>query len=428
MLKRWIDNVAIFVITLPIKSTEGCFSRAASIKNHDWLVMKGLNMKLGGWAVCVAGGVMQLASAADTVGRGYVSLRREAFQKEIDGRQVDLFTIRNKHGMQVSITNYGARVEQILVPDRDGRLGDVALGYESIDAVLAGQGSMGAFIGRYANRIKEGKFSLDGNEYHLTDPSHGGLKGSRFRVFDAEQLAPDAVQMSLLFKDGEEGFPGTLPLRVVYRVTDDDSLVIDYQAVAVDKATVFNFTNHTFFNLSGKSGTTILNHELMLVADQVLDVAPKLMPTGGFRNIHGTPLDFSSAKPIGQDIHADYDLIRYARGYDHHYVVRRDSSKSLSLDARLHDPYSGRVLEVWSTEPGIQVFTANSLTGQVPRDIGKGGVSYPAQGAICLEPSHFPDSPNHPNFPSTVLRVGQWYAGSIVYKFMVDDLKSAPVR
>ena len=381
-------------------------------------------MKFGGLsvlAVCGAGLLAQSAGVAGDVAQDYVVLHREAFQKVIDGKQVDLFTIHNARGMQVSITNYGARVEQILVPDRDGRMGDVALGYESIEQVLAGQGSMGAFIGRYANRIGGASFSLDGVAYHLTDASHGGLKGSRFRVFDAEQIGPDAVQMSLLFQDGEEGFPGTLPLRVVYKVTDNNELVIDYQAVAVDKATVVNFTNHTFFNLSGRPGTTILDHELMLSADQVLDVDAKLMPTGKFRDVNGTPLDFRWSRPIGRDIRGDYDLLRYANGYDHHYVIRRADTSGLSLDAKLHDPSSGRIMEVWSTEPGIQVFTANSLAGKIPRDIGKGGVPYPAQGAVCLEPSHFPDSPNHANFPSTVLRPGQWYAGSIVYKFLVDS-------
>jgi aldose 1-epimerase len=377
------------------------------------------------WLCCLAAcGVslwMQTVSGAEDVAQRYAVLHRENFQKDIDGRPVDLFTIANGRGMRVSVTNYGARIEQILVPDRKGRIGDVVLGYAGIDQGLAGQPSMGAFIGRYANRIGGAQFSLDGQEYHLTNASHGGLKGSWFRVFEARQLRPDAVQMSLLFEDGEEGFPGTLPLRVVYRVTDDNELVIDYEAVAIDKPTVFNFTNHTFFNLSGIPGSTVLNHELELEADRVLDVDATLTPNGAFREVQGTPMDFRHARPVGRDIDADDDLLRYGHGYDHHFVIRRTDSEGLSLNARLHDTVSGRVMEVWSTEPGIQVYSGNFLAAEVPRDVGKEGVAYPARSAICLEPSHFPDSPNHAEFPSTVLRKGQWYAGRIVYKFSVDS-------
>lgn len=383
-----------------------------------------------GWlpalVVCVAGLVGQLglvvAQAAETgAGEGYVALQREAFRTVIDGRAVDLYTLRNSRGMQVSLTNYGARIEQILVPDRNGRLGDVALGYAGIRQVLAGQPSMGAFIGRYANRIAGAGFELDGVSHHLSGASHGGLKGSRFRVFDARQLGPAAVEMTLLFADGEEGFPGTLPLRVVYRVTEADELVIEYQAVAVDRATVFNFTNHAFFNLSGVAGSSILDHELELAADEVLEVDAQLVPSGARRAVAGTPMDFRSLRPVGRDIGADDDLLRFAHGYDHYFVLRHAEQGGLRFNARLHDPRSGRILEVWSTEPGIQVFSANSLNAEVPRDVGKEGVAYPARSAICLEPSHFPDSPHHPEFPSTVLRKGQWYAGSIVYRFSTDQ-------
>jgi aldose 1-epimerase len=371
-------------------------------------------------ALFIGMAALYAAMAVSAESQSYVSLKRKAFQKEVDGKHVDLFTIRNSHGMSVSITNYGARIEQILVRDRRGRLGDVALGYESIDQVISGQGSMGAFIGRYANRIANAEFSLDGVVYKLTGNSHGGLKGSRFRVFDAIQISPGAVQMTLLFHDGEEGFPGDMPLRVVYRVTESNELVIDYDAVALTRASVFNFTNHTFFNLSGVAGSSILAHRLLLNADQVLDVDPDLVPTGGLRRVQGTPMDFRKAKAVGRDIDQDYDLLRYGKGYDHHYVINRTASGDLVLNARLTDPRSGRVMEVWSTEPGLQLFTANSLAGKVPRDIGKGGVAYGARSAICLEPSHFPDSPNHSEFPTTVLRPGQWYNGKIVYRFSVE--------
>lgn len=349
----------------------------------------------------------------------YTELRREAFQKKIDGKDVDLYVIRNSQGMSVSITNYGARVEQILVKDRSGNLGDVALGYDSIDSVLSGQGSMGAFIGRYANRINKASFVLDGVRHVLSAPSHGGERGSRFRVFDAVPLGDDAVQMSLVFHDGEEGFPGTLPLRVVYRVTEANELEITYQAVAVDRATVVNFTNHTFFNLSGKAGTSVLSHLLTVNADHVLDVDHELMPTGHLRAVDGTPMDFRQAKQVGRDIDQDYDLLRFGHGYDHHYAIRRNGTQKLVMGACLEDPESGRIMEVWSSEPGLQVFTANSLAGKVPRDVGKEGVPYCTRSGICLEPSHFPDAPNHPEFPDTVLRAGQWYEGKIIFRFGV---------
>jgi len=362
---------------------------------------------------------MSCAAVSQLGQQSCTELKREAFQTKIDGKDVDLYVIRNSQGMSVSITNYGARVEQILVKDRHGQLGDVVLGYDSIEAVLSGQGSMGAFIGRYANRIKNASFMLDGVRYVLSGSSHGGEKGSRFRVFDATRLGDDAVQMSIVFHDGEEGFPGTLPLRVVYRVTEANELEITYQAVAVDRATVFNFTNHTFFNLSGKAGTPVLSHLLSVNADHVLDVDQDLMPTGHLRAVDGTPMDFRQIKPVGRDIDADYDLLKFGHGYDHHYVVRRTVNQELIMCACLEEPESGRVMEVWSNEPGLQVFTANSLSGKVPRDVGKGGVPYGARSGICLEPSHFPDAPNHPAFPDTVLREGQWYEGKIVFRFEV---------
>lgn len=360
----------------------------------------------------------------------YVELKRENFQKEIDGKKTDLYTIKNKKGMVVRITNYGAKVEQILVPDRKGKLGDVALGYETIDQVINGQASMGTFVGRYANRIGNGSFTLDGTEYKLaindlsTPPApprqntlHGGKKGSRFLVFDAKQLSDSAVQMTILFKDGEEGFPGDLPVRVIYRVTDNNELVISYDAAAANKKTVANFTGHTFFNLSGNPATLIEDHLLTVNANKVLEFTPALVPSGGIRDVANSPMDFRKPKAFGKDIKANYDLLLAGNGYDNHYIVNQKTPGELTFDARIMDPKSGRVLEVWSTEPGIQVYSGNFLEGKVPRDQGKGGIVYPFRGAFCLEPSHFPDSPNHPEFPSTVLNPGDWYSGQIIYKF-----------
>lgn len=360
----------------------------------------------------------------------YAELRAVDFQKDVDGKKVDLYTIKNKKGMVVKITNYGARIEQILVPDRNGKLGDVAHGYETIDQVMGGQGSMGAFVGRYANRIGNGTFTLDGTEYKLaindlsTPPApprqntlHGGKKGSRFVVFDAKPLSDSSVQMTILFKDGEEGFPGDLPVRVVYSVTDNNELVVAYDAVAANKKTVANFTGHTFFNLSGDLGSSIEDHILTVNSDRVLEVSPALVPNGKLRDVEGTPMDFRKPKAIGKDIKADYDLLKAGNGYDNHYVLSMKQPSELAFNARIMDPKSGRVMEVWSTEPGIQVYSGNFLEGKVPRDLGKGSTVYPFRSAFCLEPSRFPDSPNHPGFPTTEVNPGEWYSGKIVYKF-----------
>jgi aldose 1-epimerase len=352
----------------------------------------------------------------------YVRLEAQNFRTQIDGKPVDLYIIRNQNGMEVRITNYGARIEQILVPDRHSQLGDVVQGYETIDQVRSGQASMGAFIGRYANRIAHGRFTLDGREYQLplnsgAHSSHGGTKGSRFQVFAARQLSGSSIEMTHLFADGEEGYPGTLPLRVVYSVTDRNELAIDYSAVAVDKPTILNLTSHAFFNLSGRLGEPVLDHVVTINADQVLEIDHDLIPTGTVRDVAGTPMDFRTPATIGSRIDQDYDLLKRGRGYDHTYVLHDAGGGGVQLAATVYEPESGRVMEVWSTEPGLQFFTANGLTGQAPRDVGKGGTPYVARSAFCLEPQHYPDSPNHPAFPSTVLRPDAWYSGQIVYRF-----------
>ncbi len=373
-----------------------------------------------------------IAFAASTQ-PAFSDLRAVDFQKEVDGKPVNLYTIKNKNGMVVKITNFGARVEQILVPDRNGKLGDVAQGYETIDQVMAGQGSMGAFIGRYANRIANGAFTLDGVEYKLaindlsTPPAaprqntlHGGKKGSRFVVFDARQLSDSAVQMSILFKDGEEGFPGDLPVRVVYSVTDNNEFVLSYDAVATNKKTVANFTGHTFFNLSGDLGSSIEDHVLTVPSDTVLEVTPGLVPSGGMRDVSNSPMDFRQPKALSKDIKADYDLLKAGNGYDNHFVLSMKKPNEVVFNARIMDPKSGRVMEVWSDEPGIQVYSGNFLEGKIPRDLGKESIVYPFRSAFCLEPSRFPDSPNHSGFPTTELKPGEWYSGKIVYKFSTD--------
>jgi aldose 1-epimerase len=375
------------------------------------------------------GASLALAAAAPAATLPYTLLKAADFQQTVDGKPVGLYTLHNRHGVSVSITNYGARIEQILAPDRNGRLGDIAQGYPTLAAVRQGQASMGAFIGRYANRIAHGRFTLDGVGYQLAindlasgdhpreNTLHGGDKGSRFVVFDARQLSPTQVVMSYVFKDGEEHFPGTLPTRVSYTLGEDDSLSIEWEAVAADKATVANFTQHTFFNLSGTLGAPITGHVLTLNAERLLRSDATLVPDGAQLPVAGTAFDFRLPKPIGRDI-GDAAL-KMAGGYDHHFVIRR-TGEGLALAGRVSEPVSGRVLEVWTTEPGVQFYSGNFLEGKIPRDVGKGGEVYPFRSAFCLEPSHFPDSVNHADFPDTVLRPGQWYTGKIVYRFLTD--------
>ena len=386
-------------------------------------------------ALCVLAlvGLAGRAYAADPTPAvpSYTEIATADYQRVVDQKPVTLWTITSKSGVQVKITNWGARIEQLLTPDRAGRLGDIAQGYPSLETQQNGQGSLGAFIGRYANRIAKGKFSLDGQSYQLAindlatganareNTLHGGKKGSRFVVFDARQLSPSRLEMSYVFKDGEEGFPGTLPVRVLYSLADDGSLTIEWEAAADDKKTVANFTQHTFFNLSGDLGSSIYDHELTINADNYLEVDPTLVPSGKVLPVADTPLDFRAAKPIGRDIEADYPALKAAGGYDHHFVIAR-KGEGLELAARVHEPRSGRILEVWSTEPGVQFYSGNFLEGKIPRDVGKGGVVYKFRSAFSLEPSHFPDSVNHPEFPSTVLTPGQWYTGKIVYRFLAD--------
>jgi len=352
----------------------------------------------------------------------YVALRSENFREQIDGKQVSLFAIRNRKDMEARITNYGARIEQVLVPDHCGQLGDVVQGYESIDEVRNGQASMGAFIGRFANRIAQGRFTLEGKSYQLAlndgpNSLHGGAKGSRFQVFNAKQLSDSSVEMTYVFEDGEENYPGTLPLRVVYSVTDQNELAIDYSAVAVDKTTIFNFTSHAFFNLGGRLEAPIHDHILTINADTFLEVDDTGIPTGKLRDVMGTPLDFRMPTPIGGRIDQEYDQLKRARGYDHAYVLNRSDRGGLQWAATVHEPSSGRVMDVWTTEPSLQFYSGNFSEGKAPRDLGKGNSLYGRHSAFCLEPQQYPDAPNHANSPSTVLKRGEWYSGRIVYRF-----------
>lgn len=366
----------------------------------------------------------QTAPPAMLPAGSYVELKREGFQKVVDGKPCDLFTIRSERGSFARITNYGAKIVQLVVPDRDGKFGDVVIGYESLDAVMMGQASAGAFMGRYANRIAGGTFKLDGVEYKLpqNDGSrpntvHGGPKGARFRVFDAVQVSDSVLKMNYVFTDGEEGFPGTLALSVTYSLSSEGALFVDYSATALDKKTVFNFTSHPFFNLSNTPGSTALDHEVIVNADRVLEIDKNLIPTGVQRDVTGTPMDFRNGKVLRRDLEAPYDLLMLAGGYDHTFVLNKSAEGRLGFVARISEPTSGRTLEIFSTEPGMQLFSGNGFAAKTPTDLGKGGVLYPKHSGIALEPMHFPDSPNQPSFPSTVLGAGETYRGEIIFRF-----------
>ncbi len=280
---------------------------------------------------------------------------------------------------------------------------------------------MGSFIGRYANRIAEGRFSLDGKTYQLTINNgrnclHGGDKGSRFVVFDARHVDPSSVALSYTFKDGEENFPGNLVTTVTYAVTEENALVLSWHAVA-DRRTVANFTDHSFFNLAGQCSGDILGHVLTINADHYTPVNANLIPTGEIAPVAGTPFDFREPKPIGAGINEDDAQLKIGGGYDHNFVLNKPRSGELTFAARVMDPTSGRVLELWTTQPGMQFFSGNNFDGKPPRDLGKSGAVYNYRGAFCVEAQHFPDSPNQPNFPSTVVDPGQPLTGQIIYKF-----------
>ncbi len=385
-----------------------------------------------------------VGDAAPPSPHSYIELQREDFRSVIDGKSTDLYTIRSPRGMFAKITNLGAKIEQIVVPDRNGRFGDVVLGYQNITSVKDGQASMGAFLGRYANRIGGGAFSLDGVEYRLAlneaapknNTVHGGAKGGRFRVYDATQLSEASVKMTLTYLDAEDadpaqgitGFPGTLAVTVVYTVTEGNELVIEYNAQALDKKTIVNLTTHPFFNLSNSPASTTLDHIMRIHADKVIELNDRSLPTGAMRDVAGTPMDFRSPKRLGRDYQAPYDLLQrvggggagVAGGYDNTFVLNQPAKGELALAASVCEPDSGRWMDVWSTEPGLHFFSGQNLIGQTPRDVGKGGVVYQKYFGFALEPMRFPDSPNQPAFPSTTLGPRETYAGKTVFKFKVE--------
>ena len=356
----------------------------------------------------------QSASSSDTANKNQnkMGITEKSFGNT-DGQAITEYTITNANGMQASIINYGGTITKLTSPDKNGKFGDVVLGYESLDGYLQkGNPYFGALIGRYGNRIAKGKFTLDGKTYTLAannngNTLHGGNKGFDKVVWNAEKQGDSSLKLTYQSKDGEEGYPGNLNVTVVYTLTADNALMIDYTATS-DKATPVNLTNHAYYNLSAGSDSTILNHELQINADKYTPVDSLLIPTGQIASVKGTPFDFTTMKPIGRDI------AQVKGGYDHNWVLNK-TSKGLEKIATLYHPASGRMMDVYTTEPGLQFYTGNFLDGSLTNT--KGGAKYIQHGALCLETQHFPDSPNHPNFPSTILKPGETYKSTTVYKF-----------
>jgi len=338
-----------------------------------------------------------------------------------DGRPITLYTLTNSHGVEVRTMNYGGIIVSIRVPDRKGQMADVVLGHETLEGYIPNPPYLGAIVGRYANRIANGTFTLDGKTYAL--PKNDGpntLHGGTTRTFDkvvwdGEVIkGKNAVAYTYLSKDGEEGFPGNLKIKVTYTLTDENAIVIDYDA-ATDKATPINVSQHSYFNLKGEGNGDILNHEIMINADRFTPVDKNLIPTGELRPVKGTPFDLTTPTKIGAHIDDNYDQLTLGHGYDHNFVINsKPEQNGLALAARVFEPTSGRVLEVWTSQPGVQFYTGNFLDGTVT---GKQGHVYKRRYAFCLETQHFPDSPNHPDFPNTILKPGETFHQKTVFKF-----------
>lgn len=332
-----------------------------------------------------------------------------------DDSSVDRFTLKNAHGVEVRAISYGAILQSILVPDREGQLADVTLGCDTLEEYLAGTPHFGAVVGRYANRIARGRFTLDGHTYQLATNNgpnhlHGGVRG--FDTFNWEGASfelDDAVGVSFsrVSPDGEEGYPGNLATRVMYTLTERDELIIDFFATT-DRATPLNLSQHAYFNLRGAGSGSILDHRLQIFADNFTPVDANLIPTGAIQPVDGTPFDFRTPARIGDRIDADHPQIRVGGGYDHNYVLKASGSPELVRAARVVEPGSGRTLDVHTTEPGMQLYTGNFLKGDARRT------------GFCLETQHFPDSPNHPDFPSTILRPGSAYRSRTAWTFGIS--------
>lgn len=347
---------------------------------------------------------------------------RSDWGKLPDGTPLALYTLRNKQGMEIRVSNYGGIITHWMAPDRSGKLADIVLGYDSIGGYLKETPYFGAIVGRYGNRIAKGKFSLEGKTYKLAinnigNHLHGGLKGFDKVVWQVEPLdSAQTLRLTYRSRDGEEGYPGNLDVTVLYKLTDDNTLHISYEA-RTDQPTVVNLTQHTYFNLTGGVKSDILAHEVMLNADRFVPVDKTLIPTGELRPVKGTVFDFTQPTAVGQRIDDPKDeQIKFGGGYDHCWVLNKTAAAGLQSAATVYEPTSGRTLEVLTTEPAVQFYAGNFLDGKIT---GKNGVVYQKRYGLCLETEHYPDSPNQPAFPTTVLRPGEVYKTETVYRLGV---------
>jgi aldose 1-epimerase len=344
------------------------------------------------------------------------------FQKTVDGKETGLYKLSNASGMEVYITNFGAVIVAILTPDREGNMADIVLGYNDVLSYgMAGDPNFGAVVGRYGNRIDRGKFTLDGKTYELpvnetgnNNQLHGGKKGFGELVWDVEDVSENTIQLSLHSPDGDMGYPGNLDITVEYELTGDNELAVTYKATT-DAPTVVNLTQHTYFNLLGEGKGSILDHELMIKADYFIPVNQRLIPTGEIAPVKGTPMDFRTPTKIGTRVNEDFEQLQLGGGYDHCWVINRGGN-GLELCATVYCEKTGRFMEVFTTEPGVQLYIGNFLDGS---QVGKSGIAYEKRTGLCLETQHYPDSPNQPNFPSTELRPGEEYHTKTVFKFLV---------
>ena len=347
-------------------------------------------------------------------------LLQSNFQMEVNGKKTDLYTLRNKNNMEVCITNFGGRIVSVMGPDKDGQMRDVVLGFDSIQDYVSKPSDFGASIGRYANRINQGKFTLDGTEYQLPQNNyghclHGGPQGFQYRVFDAVQPNPQELELTYVAEDGEEGFPGNITCKVLMKLTDDNAIDIRYEA-ETDKPTIVNMTNHSYFNLDGDAARNEA-HLLTIDADYYTPVDSTFMTTGEIAPVEGTPMDFRTPTPVGARIN-DYDFVQLknGNGYDHNWVLNTKGDVTRKC-ATLESPLTGIVLDVYTNEPGIQVYAGNFLDGSLT---GKKGITYNQRASVCLETQKYPDTPNKPEWPSAVLRPGEKYMSQCIFKFSVN--------
>jgi aldose 1-epimerase len=365
-------------------------------------------------SVILLAGLMSIGAA----GKGTGSVKKESFGK-VEGRSVEVYTLTNRKGAEARITTYGATLVSLKVPDRKGKFDDVVLGFDDIDGYQKGTSYMGATIGRYGNRIAKGRFTLNGVEYKLATNNgenhlHGGDKGFDKVIWTARPLnLRNGIGLALTYlsRDGEEGYPGNLSVSVTYTLTDNNQLIVSY-ATTTDKDTIVNLTHHSYFNLAGQGNGDILNHQLMIHADRFTPTDAGSIPTGELRGVRGTPFDFRQPTAIGARINQDYEQLKLGKGYDHNFVLNGRNG-TLRQVAKVSEPTTGRMMDVWTTEPGMQLYTGNYLAGAN----GKSGKTYLFRYGFCLETQHFPDSPNKPSFPATTLRRGQTFRTRTIYSF-----------